>query len=79
MHYTYILKSQSHSDQIYIGQTADLKSRLKSHNSGESLHTKKFQPWLLEFYAAFSSEKKSINFEKYLKSGSGRAFLKKHF
>ncbi len=79
MYYTYIIKSSVASGQVYIGHTSDLKNRLKSHNSGESIHTKKFKPWWLEFYAAFIDKKKAIDFEKYLKSGSGRAFTKKHF
>ena len=79
MHYTYILKSISHPSQIYIGFTANLKQRLIDHNSGKSPHTNKFKPWSLDFYCAFNTEEKAINFEKYLKSGSGRSFTKKHF
>jgi putative endonuclease len=73
MHYTYILKSISHPSQIYIGFTANLKQRLIDHNSGKSPHTNKFKPWNLDFYCAFNTEEKAINFEKYLKSGSGRS------
>jgi hypothetical protein len=39
----------------------------------------KFRPWVLVAYFAFVSEKRAIAFEKYLKSGSGRAFAKRHF
>ena len=79
MYYTYILKSIPHPSQIYIGFTANLKQRLIDHNSGKSPHTNKFKPWNLDFYCAFNNEEKAINFEKYLKSGSGRSFVKKHF
>jgi len=77
MFYVYILKSIEHSDQFYIGITSDLKRRLKTHNSGGSKHTAKYRPWKVETYIAFSSEQKARDFEKYLKSGSGRAFAKK--
>ena len=79
MYYTYILKSISNPDQSYIGDTSNLKQRLIDHNLGKSIHTNKFKPWKLEFYCAFNAQKKAINFEKYLKSGSGRVFTKKHF
>ena len=35
------------------------------------------RPWRLKTYIAFSDEAQAIAFEKYLKSGSGRAFAKK--
>jgi putative endonuclease len=79
MQYTYILKSITDPTKTYIGCTSDLKTRLKSHNSGSSSHTAKYRPWKIEVYLAFSSNKKALAFEKYLKSGSGRAFAKKHF
>ena len=79
MHYTYILKSISSPTQTYIGYTSNLKQRLLDHNSGKSPHTNKFKPWHLDFYCAFNNEEKAIAFEKYLKSGSGRSFTKKHF
>jgi predicted GIY-YIG superfamily endonuclease len=79
MNYTYIIKSIFHPNQSYFGFTSNLKQRLEDHNSGKSPHTIKYKPWKLEFYCAFNSKKKAINFEKYLKSGSGRSFTKKHF
>jgi putative endonuclease len=41
--------------------------------------TEDLRPWRLRTYIAFSDEKCARAFEKYLKSGSGRAFAKKHF
>lgn len=79
MHYTYILKSISDPSQNYIGYTSSLKQRLEYHNSGKSIHTNKFKPWHLEFYCAFNDKYKALEFEKYLKSHSGKAFAKKHF
>jgi putative endonuclease len=42
-------------------------------------NTSKYRPWRLRIYFAFSDEARALAFEKYLKSGSGRAFAKKHF
>lgn len=77
VYYVYILKSQKDPTQTYIGYTEDLKQRFKAHNSGSVLHTKKFIPWKLETYTAFSDKYLALKFEKYLKVGSGKAFLNK--
>jgi putative endonuclease len=79
MHYTYILQSLPNPSQTYIGFTSNLKTRLATHNSGTSPHTNRQKPWCIKFYCAFDEKEKAIAFEKYLKSGSGKAFTKKHF
>ena len=76
MKYVYILKSVE-GDHFYSGSTDDLRNRLRSHNAGQVSHTRKFKPWRLKTYLAFSDELQAIAFEKYLKSPSGRAFAKK--
>ena len=77
MWYVYILRSLSFPEQEYIGATSDLKRRLPEHNAGKSAHTAKFKPWELIWYCAFPDKHKALEFEKYLKSHSGRAFAKK--
>ena len=77
MYYVYIIRSMRFPDQEYTGATSDLKKRLADHNSGNSKHTKKYKPWELISYHAFSEKDKAFDFEKYLKSHSGRAFGKK--
>lgn len=79
MLYVYILQSLADPDHFYVGITADLKSRLRAHNAGEVFHTAKFKPWKIKNYFAFDDDKKAYAFERYLKTGSGRAFAKKHF
>ena len=79
MKYVYVLQSESNPDRYYTDCTIDLKKRHSEHNKGESTHTKKFVPWKLVGYIAFSDHDKADKFERYLKSGSGRAFAKKHF
>jgi putative endonuclease len=76
MKFVYILESLD-GDHFYAGMTDDVPARLAKHNAGEVLHTSKFRPWRIKTYIAFTDEKKAIAFEKYLKSGSGRAFVKK--
>ena len=77
MHYVYLIRSLSHANQTYIGLTSDLKARLKKHNEGGSPHTIKFKPWELIHYSAFKERESAAEFEKYLKSGSGRSFARR--
>ena len=79
MFYVYLIKSIPYPEQKYIGQTDDLKKRLTQHNAGYSIHTAKYKPWELVNYFAFSSKDAALEFEQYLKTGSGYAFAKKHF
>jgi predicted GIY-YIG superfamily endonuclease len=77
MWYVYIIRSVTSPNQEYIGASANLKQRLADHNAGKSAHTTKFIPWRLAWYSAFPDKFKALEFEKYLKSHSGRAFAKK--
>ena len=77
MKYVYILQSLTNREHFYTGVTDDLKARLSKHNSGEVTHTAKHRPWRLKSYVAFADEARAVAFEKYLKSGSGRAFARK--
>lgn len=76
MQYVYVLLCSDNS--TYIGCTDDLKSRLDRHIAGNVPATTDRRPLKLLNYFAFSNKYTAFNFEKYLKSGSGRAFLKKH-
>jgi putative endonuclease len=77
MWYVYIIRSQAFPIQEYTGATANLKQRIADHNAGKSTHTAKFIPWSIVWYSAFPEKSKALQFEKYLKSHSGRAFAKK--
>jgi putative endonuclease len=78
-HYVYILQSEANSEHFYTGLTDDLKERLCKHNAGEVPHTAKFKPWRIKTAIAFGERERAAAFERYLKSGSGRAFARKHF
>jgi predicted GIY-YIG superfamily endonuclease len=77
MQYVYILSSQSDPDRHYVGTTSDLKARLTKHNAGEVSHTSKYGPWRIKTYLGFDDADQARDFERYLKTGSGRAFAKK--
>ena len=77
MKYVYLIQSNPITSQRYVGITSDLDNRLTAHNEGRSTHTAKYKPWKLVTYVAFSNAEKALAFEKYLKSGSGRAFAEK--
>lgn len=79
MHHVYILRSLNDPDRHYVGVTMDPNRRLDEHNSGKSIHTNKYKPWELTVCIGFTDSAKAHNFERYLKSGSGRAFAKRHF
>lgn len=78
MKYVYLIRSISDPDQTYVGLTSDIKARLSRHKEGGSLHTSKYKPWKLVICIEFMDDDRAASFEKYLKSGSGRAFAKKH-
>jgi putative endonuclease len=77
-HDVYILQSVQHPEQHYTGATSDLQARIRKHNEGGCPHTAKFKPWRIETAIRFSNKQKAVNFESYLKSGSGREFARRH-
>ena len=79
MRTVYLIRSQRQPEQIYIGVTSNLDTRLADHNAGRSPHTSKYLPWDLVLAIQFSDPRKANAFERYLKSGSGRAFANRHF
>lgn len=77
MNYVYILQSVGHPDQFYTGLCKDVEARLHGHNAGQSPHTAKYKPWRLLSYHWFERTETAAAYERYLKSGSGRAFAQK--
>ena len=79
MYFVYVLQSLRYPDRYYVGLTNDMAKRLETHNAGASNYTAKDRPWKLIVSVSFEKLYKADAFEKYLKSGSGRAFCKRHF
>jgi predicted GIY-YIG superfamily endonuclease len=75
--YVYILQSISDPERFYVGLTDDLSLRLRKHNNGGVPHTMKHRPWKIKTAVAFTDRERAADFERYLKSASGRAFAKK--
>jgi putative endonuclease len=78
MFYVYIIVSHSNPDRFYIGFSSRPVDRLAEHNAGKNPSTARFAPWLFMNVIGFRSKHKSLEFERYLKGGSGRAFIRRH-
>ena len=73
----YVLECDDGS--LYKGKTNDLIRRISEHMKGHGAeHTQKHKPVKLVYFEAFKSEKEALEKEKYLKTGSGREWLKVH-
>jgi predicted GIY-YIG superfamily endonuclease len=77
MYIVYILRSVKKPEKLYIGYTENLSKRLKEHNDKKSNYSSRYAPWKLETCITYSDKNRAKQFEKYLKSGSGFAFLKR--
>jgi putative endonuclease len=77
--FVYILRSDSDPDRHYVGITEDVDRRLEWHNHAPMGFTVDSRPWSLVVSIEFPAEAEARRFERYLKSGSGRAFAKRHF
>lgn len=76
--FVYVLRSDRDPSRHYVGVTENVENRLEWHNTGPSGQTVQHRPWSVVVVIEFADEKTAIEFEKYLKSGSGRAFAKRH-
>ncbi|MBT6253814.1 GIY-YIG nuclease family protein [Candidatus Uhrbacteria bacterium] len=77
MHHVYIIRSASNPARIYKGSTEDIVQRLAKHNKGDVTHTRNGRPWVIVYSASFETKKLAIDFERYLKTASGIAFMRK--
>ena len=73
-----VLRNKSMPRRYYTGLTSHIKSRLDAHNAGHCVHTATGRPWEVDVIIEFSDESRAVAFERYLKSGSGVAFAKRH-
>jgi len=77
--FVYILRSDSDPLRHYVGRATNVEERLEWHNAGPSGYTLQHRPWRVLVTMEFRNEGAAARFERYLKSGSGRAFAKRHF
>lgn len=78
MYIVYVLKSKVEK-KSYVGLTDDISRRLREHNSGKSTYTKRYLPWEIVYKEEFNNFLKARERERFLKSTTGRRFLKKIF
>ena len=74
-YYTYVLKCADH--EWYIGFTENIGSRLKEHRNGKVTATINRRPLELVYYEACLSMTLAMHRERQLKTGFGRAYLKR--
>lgn len=77
--FVYILRSNIDPNRHYTGITSDVEQRLHRHNHGPGGVTALHRPWSLVVTLEFADPNVAGRFERYLKTGSGRAFAKRHF
>ena len=74
--FVYLLRSRA-SGGLYVGLTSDVQRRLAAHNAGRNRSTARQKPWELIVTIEFRTERAALRFERYLKSGSGWAFVRR--
>lgn len=76
--FVYVLRSKRRN-LLYVGLSSNVGQRVATDNSGGSLFTAPHRPWRLAASIELPTERQALGFERYLKSGSGRAFINRHF
>ncbi|WP_299679068.1 GIY-YIG nuclease family protein [uncultured Dokdonia sp.] len=61
---------------IYVGLTENIERRIPQHNKGYNKSTKAYTPFVLLYKKSFKTRLEARAYEKYLKSGSGKEFLR---
>ena len=76
--FVYVLKNSETPPRYYTGITSEVATRHADHNAGRCIHTAKYRPWSIDVVIEFPDERRAVSFERYLKSGSGVAFARRH-
>ncbi len=77
MYYVYVIQSEKYGKN-YTGLTTNLDKRIKEHNSGKTKSIKPYIPYKLIYHETASDLLQARKREKYLKSATGRNFIKKN-
>ena len=75
MFYNYTIESIKNGE-LYSGYTEDLQKRLKEHNQGLNISTKRYIPWKCIYYEACLNKEDAIRREKYMKTTQGTRLIK---
>lgn len=77
VYYAYVLENQN-DGSLYIGFTDNLKRRLFEHQNGKGARTTRLKKeWKLIYFEGYLNKMDAVGREKFLKSGSGRKYIKK--
>lgn len=77
--FVYVLRSVNEPSHFYVGLASDVDDRLADHNSGKWPSPARWRPWRQHVVTEFADQLTAARFDRYLKSGSGRAFSRRHF
>jgi putative endonuclease len=75
MFFVYVIRSEK-DGRFYVGMTENVEVRLIQHNKGMTFSTKGYRPWKLFFFEEYKTREESRKREIYLKSGSGKEYIK---
>ena len=75
----YVLRELNRRPAFLCRSHLGRRGRLADHHAGRCPHTACHRPWQVHVVDQFPDQARAIRFERYLKSGSGRAFAKRHF
>ena len=76
MYYVYVISSLIRT-YIYVGISDDHNRRIEQHNKGYNKTTKPYVPFKAILIEEFKSRTEARARENFLKSGSGKEYLKK--
>jgi len=74
----YILFSDSFR-KTYVGFSKNTNERLRTHNAGKVISTRKYRPWRIVFEEEVEGYNEARKRELYYKSGAGRRKIKSIF
>jgi putative endonuclease len=73
MFYVYLIQSEVDSS-FYIGYTSNLELRIKQHNKGESIYSRRKKPWKLVYSEELENKTSALKREKFLKKQKNKDF-----
>lgn len=78
MYQVYVLDSKIRK-YIYVGLTNNAEKRIAQHQAGRERTTAPYRPFRVLLLEQYTTRQEARNREKYLKSGSGKEWIKRSF